>query len=79
MPARKNVHKVKRKRLVSEWRSAYKWLSVQIMAVIVGAQTAMAAMPQLHEYINDRLWHGIMGVLAVAAILGRLVNQTRQK
>ena len=79
MPARKNLHKVKRKYVVPEWRQAWRWLSVQIMVLIVGAQSAMAIMPSLHEYVNDRLWHSIMSVLAILAILGRLVNQDANK
>ena len=79
MPARKNLHKVKKLPpgcwLIEDWRKAWRFLSVQIMGVMAAAQGTMAIMPGLHEYINDRLWHALMGFLAIAAILGRIVNQ----
>ena len=77
MPKRKNLHQVKSKRklLIDEWRCAWRWASVQVMAVIAAAQGLMTFVPTIHEYIPDRLWHAIMGVLAILAILGRVINQ----
>ena len=75
MPARKNLHKVKRKILVSDAKQAWKWLSVQILALIAGAQGLLIFVPTLKDYIPANVWHGVMSALAVLAIVGRIINQ----
>ena len=61
--------------LVEDWRKAYKWLSVQIIAVIAAAQGLLVFVPTVKDYIPAGLWHGLMATLAVAAIIGRVLNQ----
>ena len=61
--------------LVENWREAHKWLSVQIAAVIASAQALMVFVPSLHEQLPESWMHGIMAILAIALILGRVKNQ----
>ena len=64
-----------RKRLVDDWRKAYKWFSVQIMALIAAAQGLLIFAPTIKDFIHPSVWHSMMTVLAVAAIIGRVINQ----
>lgn len=63
--------------LVDDWRRMWKWLSVQIMALIVAAQGLLEFMPSVKEYISPSLWHGAMAFLAALAIIARIVNQSK--
>lgn len=63
--------------LVDDWRKAWKWLSVQIMVLIVGAQGLLTFVPTVKEFIPDNIWHPLMACLAVLAIVGRIANQSK--
>ena len=67
-PRRKSV-------LVEDWKKAYKFLSVQIIAVIAAAQGLLVFVPTIKDFIPPSLWHGLMATLAIAAIVGRVINQ----
>lgn len=62
--------------LIPEWRRAWKWFSVQIVALIAAAQGLLALVPTLKDYIHPTIWHWLMAGLAILAIIGRIVNQT---
>lgn len=63
--------------LIQDWRKAWKWLSVQIMALIALGQMLFEFMPTVKDYIDPSVWHGAMACLAVLAIVGRIVNQSK--
>ena len=63
--------------LVEDWRKAWKWISVQIMALIVVAQGLVTFVPTLKDFIPEYIWHPLMAVLALLAILGRIINQSK--
>ena len=46
--------------LVSDWRQAYKWASVQIAALIASAQGLIIFVPTMKDYIPASMWHSIM-------------------
>jgi len=61
---------------VSNWRDAYKWLSVQIAAAIVILPEVWATMPPDIKAMVPPEWEvTILQVLAVAMVLGRLKDQ----
>ena len=63
--------------LVPDWRKAWKWFSVQILVLIAAAQGLLEFMPSVKDFITPSIWHGAMVGLAVLAIVGRLINQSK--
>ena len=62
--------------IIGEWRSAWKWLSVQVAFLIgAGAELQALAPDFLNQYASPQVQHHIMGALAVLVILGRIKNQ----
>ena len=65
--------------LVSDWRRAYKWLSVQIPAsmVFLGAvyEGISPFLPELRDYVSPRIMMWILLAGIVAGIAGRLKAQ----
>ena len=63
-------------RIVTDWRTAWRWFSVQLLVVSAAVQGTMVAFPdELRDYLPDRLMHAIALALLGAAVLGRLINQ----
>lgn len=73
--AKKPKPRPKRKLLIDEWRCAWRWLSVQIMALIAAAQGLLIFVPTVKDFIPQTVWHSIMTALAILAIVGRIINQ----
>ena len=63
--------------LVDDWRSAYKWLSVQIAALIFSAQGLLLFVPTVKELFPPSVVHGVMMFLAACVFLGRIKNQAK--
>lgn len=67
-------------KLVDDWKSAWKWLSVQFVAAAGSVQLAVLAFPDtLRQYLPDRITHLVAVLLLGAAVLGRLVDQKAAK
>ncbi len=67
-------------RLVDDWKSAWKWLSVQFVAAAGSVQLAVLAFPDtLRQYLPDWVTHLVAVGLLAAAVLGRLVDQKATK
>lgn len=63
-------------RLVTEWRSAWKWLSVQFVAAAGTVQLSVLAFPEtIRQYLPDWLTHALAVALLAGAVLGRLIDQ----
>jgi hypothetical protein len=63
-------------RLVTDWRSAWKWFSVQFVAAAGTVQLSVLAFPDtMRQYLPDWLTHLLAVLLLIAAVLGRLVDQ----
>lgn len=59
-------------KIVSNWRSAWKWLSVQFLAL----QVAWQALPAEAVAVIPLAWQGYITLgLALAALLGRMIDQ----
>jgi anti-sigma-K factor RskA len=65
-------------RLVDEWRIAWRWFSLQAMALVAVIQGAWAAMPDdLKAHFPARLVTVLSVGLLLLGIGGRLVKQRR--
>jgi hypothetical protein len=63
-------------RLVTGWKSAWKWLSVQFVAAAGTVQLSVLAFPEtIRQYLPDWLTHVLAVVLLAGAVVGRLVDQ----
>lgn len=61
--------------LVSDWRRAYKWFSVQAAAVLAGLQVAYELLPAAQAYIPAGPFRWLMVAGLAAIIIGRLKAQ----
>ena len=67
-PRRKSV-------LVEDWKVAYKWLSVQLAAIVATLGTIYEAVPDVQKYLDPKIAHWLMVAGAVGVILGRIKAQ----
>ena len=65
-------------KLVPNWKSAWKWLSVQFVAAAGAVQLSVLAFPDsMRGWLPDWLTHLLAVGLLLAAVLGRLVDQNK--
>lgn len=65
-------------RLVPNWRSCWKWLSIQLVLVGGALQGAILAWPEAKDWIGDKASHYV-GLLILAGVgLGRLKDQSKE-
>lgn len=63
-------------KLVSNWRKAWRWASVQFMALAAAAQVAWETLPPEALAVIPVDWRGYITLgLVVAAMIGRVVDQ----
>ena len=61
--------------LVSDFKSAYRWFSTWLIAASGTLIIAYENFPQLKEYVPDKWFHTIMGIMLGLIFLGRIVKQ----
>lgn len=61
--------------LISEWRKAYRWLSIQFAGIGILLTAVYEMLPQAQAYVPQKYYNVAMLVCLVAVILGRLKNQ----
>lgn len=65
-------------RLVEEWKSAWRWFSLQAMVLVAAIQAAWAALPDdLKQHFPPRLVAAVSITLLLLGVGGRLVKQHR--
>ena len=65
-------------RLVPDWRSAWRWFSVQSLAIIALIPVVWPALPpEAHEWVPQTWRPWIVFALAVGGIVGRLIDQNK--
>lgn len=65
-------------RFVDDWRSAWRWFSVQLVALAATVQLSVLAFPaEMREWLGDEITHWLAVGLLIAAILGRLIDQKK--
>jgi len=61
--------------LIEDWKSAYKWLSVQ-MAALLGVFTVLYdQLTMLQAVLTPQVFHGIQVAAVVGVVAGRVINQ----
>lgn len=64
------------KRMIANWQTAYKYLSVQLMALAGITLFAWTAYPDLiREIIPPRYLHLFLGLVLLAGIIGRVMKK----
>ncbi len=61
--------------LVDNWKDAWKWMSVQLAAALALLDLAYEYLPAVQTYLPE----GWVKWLAMAIIVGRLLNQNGKK
>jgi hypothetical protein len=65
-------------KLVDNWKSAWKWLSVQLITVAGAIQLSIVALPdKFTAWIPDSWAHAMTLVVLLGAVLGRLKDQSK--
>ncbi len=65
-------------RVVTDWKSCWRWLSVHFIVAGAALQGAFMAFPAaLQQYVPDWVMHAVAIALLAAAFLGRLVDQKK--
>ena len=64
--------------IIPDWRRAWRWFSVQALALIVALPVVWAAMPaDAKAFLPDGWEPWILMALAIAGLIGRFVDQTK--
>lgn len=67
-------------RLVKDARSAWRWFSVQALAVLGTVSIIWPALPPETQALVPAAWHPwILGAVAIGGIFGRLVDQSGER
>lgn len=65
--------------LVQEWKTAWRWFSVQAMAATAAVQMVWAGLPDdLKQHLPERLVAALSLGLLLVGIAGRLVRQEKR-
>lgn len=64
-------------KLVQNWKSGWKWLSVQLAIIASAGQLILASMPSLREWVSDDVQHIVGAVLILSIVVGRLIDQNK--
>lgn len=65
-------------KLVEDWKQAWKWFSVQALAALVILPTVWAALPaDAKSFLPDGAEPWILAALALAGVIGRLIDQNK--
>lgn len=64
-------------KLVENWKSGWRWLSVQLAIIAASGQLILASLPQLKEWLSDDAQHIIGAGLILCIVLGRLIDQKK--
>lgn len=68
---------MKKPELVSDWKQAWRWLSMNIMALAASLQLTYMALPdEMKASIPQEVVGIITTLLLVSGMIGRVINQT---
>lgn len=63
-------------KLIPDWRSAWRWFSVQALAAIAMLPVVWPALPpEAHQWVPESWRPWIIVALAAGGIVGRLIDQ----
>lgn len=65
-------------KFVENWRDAWKWFSVQALAVLIALPMVWMALPaDVKAYLPDGWEPWVLVILAAAGLLGRVIDQNK--
>lgn len=64
-------------KLIDNWKSSWKFLSIQIAIIAAALQAAIIAIPNLDTWLGDKFAHAVGLVLLLSIVLSRLVDQNK--
>lgn len=65
-------------KLVDDWKQAWRWFSVQALAIIAVLPLVWMSLPaDVKNYLPDSLEPWLLVVLAIGGIVGRIVDQNK--
>jgi hypothetical protein len=64
-------------KLVQNWTTAWRWLSVQLAIIAAAGQLIMATLPQIRDWVSDDVQHYIGAAIITSIVLGRLIDQKK--
>ena len=65
-----------RARLVDDWKQAWRWASMRLLALSIALQVVLMAMPDtIRQYLPDSVTHVLAIVILAAGVAGRLYKQ----
>ena len=62
-------------KMIPNWRSAWRFVSVQIAVVGAGMQGAILAFPDMKDWLGDQITHLAGLLMLVGLVAARLVQQ----
>lgn len=72
--------RVKKVKVVSNWRQCWKWFSVQSMAINTAVVVAWATLPEeFKQSFSPNLVAVISSIVFVLGVVGRLIDQEYQQ
>ncbi len=63
-------------KFVDEWRHAWKWLTVQLGAVLAIAPEIYEQVKDMQGYLSDKTFHHIMAAIGVLVILNTMKKKS---
>jgi hypothetical protein len=64
-------------RLVRDWKSCWRWFSIQLIAVQAALQAIFIAFPaEMRQYLPDEYLHVLAMSLLASTVLARVADQT---
>lgn len=63
-------------KLVDNWKSAWKWFSVQL-AVVAAAGEVILLKPSLREWLSDTQQHWVGAAIILCIVAVRLIDQNK--
>ena len=61
--------------MVSDWKQAWKWLSIHVAVIIALVNAGVALLPQFQGMLTPSQYAYANAVLGVAVVVARLINQ----
>ena len=62
--------------LADEWKQAWKWLTVQLAAIVAVAPEAYEQVGTMQKYVSESMFHHIMAALGLLVILNTIKKKT---
>lgn len=66
--------------MIENWKSAWRWFSVQLASLLIVLPWAWAQLPEDIKAMIPPEWHGvIVSLMGAAIVLGRMIKQEKKQ